>query len=443
MSQDFTPAWFSEKLPDTTTRGLARDTAALIRKGILPIGTKLPPVRDLAFALGVSPATLSEAWSELRRQKILTGRGRNGTWVSGDRFVAKPERLASFGDYGPDVLDLSKAVPDPMLLPSLEQALLHGTRAENLNSYERTRILPELEEAVRLDWPYEPEAFLATNGGYNAVYTLLHALLPPDAPVAIEDPTAMRLLDILEDLGVPIIPVHCDHEGPLPGSLAAALQEKPSAFLFQPRLHSVTSNCVSAARLKALGDILENSDALIIEDDGVGDVAMAPRHTLGSRFPDRVIHVLSYSKSHGPDLRLAVLSSSRGIIEQIQGYRSFSAGWTSRILQGAVAWLLKDERTQMLMKHARQTYFERAAKFKMALMANGVSATGTGGLCCLVPVTSEPYAMVTMAARRIAVAPGAKFSVQPTSTIRIATSILADSEIESVASAVCVAAKAR
>ncbi|MFP3589162.1 GntR family transcriptional regulator, partial [Paraburkholderia sp. SIMBA_055] len=91
--------------------------ADIIRKGILPVGTKLPPVRDLAYTLGISPATISEAWSELRKQKIITGRGRNGTWVSGDSFVARPERLASFGDYGPDVLDLSKAVPDPKLLP--------------------------------------------------------------------------------------------------------------------------------------------------------------------------------------------------------------------------------------------------------------------------------------------------------------------------------------
>jgi DNA-binding transcriptional MocR family regulator len=440
MPQNFTPDWFSQKLKNRTTRGIARDTADIIRKGILPVGTKLPPVRDLAYTLGISPATISEAWSELRKQKIITGRGRNGTWVSGDSFVARPERLASFGDYGPDVLDLSKAVPDPKLLPSLDGALLHGARAENLNSYDRTLILPELEAAARLTWPYEPEAFLATNGGYNAVYTILHALLPPDAPVAIEDPTAMRLLDILEDLGVPIISVACDRDGPLPDSLAAALGRKPSAFLFQPRTHSVTSCCVTRERMAILGDILETSDALIIEDDGVGDIAFRSPQTLGTRFPGRVIHILSYSKSLGPDLRLAVLSSSRAIVEQIQGYRSFSAGWTSRILQAAVAWLLTDEKTQSGLNQTKQIYQDRARKFSDALATRGITMPGGDGLCCFVPVTSEPYAMVTLAARHIAVAPGAKFSINPTSSVRIATSILDMSKAEEVADAVCVAA---
>ncbi|MGO8440990.1 GntR family transcriptional regulator, partial [Rhizobium ruizarguesonis] len=76
----------------------------------------------------------------------------------------------------------------------------------------------ELKDAVSERWPYEAEAFLAPNGGYNAVYTILHALVSPGSSVAIAHPTAMRLLDILEDLGVKIIPVACDGEGPLPDS---------------------------------------------------------------------------------------------------------------------------------------------------------------------------------------------------------------------------------
>src|SRR4051794_38961150 len=134
MSETRSAAWFAEKLSDITIRGIALETSALIRAGALPVGTKLPAVRDLAYVLGVSPATISEAWSELRRQKIISGRGRNGTWVSGDRFIAKPERLASSGNYGEGVLDLTRAGPDVALLPRLGEALAYGASAENLNS---------------------------------------------------------------------------------------------------------------------------------------------------------------------------------------------------------------------------------------------------------------------------------------------------------------------
>lgn len=432
--------WFADRLGDRTSRGIALETGAIIRSGLLPVGTKLPSVRDLAFRLGVSPATVSIAWADLRRHKIIGGRGRNGAWVMGDRFAPRPTRLVSSGNYGPDILNLGIASPDVDLLPSLEQALVHGAKADQLNSYERVRILPELEAVVRTAWPYDPGAFLVTNGGYNAVYTLLHAMVPPGSPVAIEDPTALRLLDILEDLNVPIIPVACDSHGPIPEALTEALKSRPVAFLFQPRIHSVTGSCVTRERLQALGDVLEGSDALIIEDDGVGDVSEADRHSLGRRFPDRVIHILSYSKTLGPDLRLAVLSSSASIVEQIQSYRSFSAGWTSRILQAATSWLLQDAETANVVRQARTAYRERRHALESALNEHGVEITAGEGLSVLVPVESETFALVTLASRGIAVSAGSRFSLKPTNSIRVATSVLRPADVDRVASAIAAAA---
>lgn len=440
MPQAYNAQWFAEHLGNRTMRGIARETAALIRAGTLPVGTKLPPVRDLAYVLGVSPATVSQAWSELRRHKIIGGRGRNGAWVMGDRFTARPERMLSGGNYGSDILNLAIAEPDLALLPPLGVALAHGVHAERLNSYERVRILPELETAVRRNWPYEPGAFLATNGGYNAIYTLLHALVRPGSAVAIEDPTALRLLDILEDLDVPIIPVESDREGPLPDSLARALQQRPVAFLFQPRVHAVTGACMSAARLEVLGNVLAGTDTLIVEDDGVGDISDAPRISLGRRFPDRVIHILSYSKTHGPDLRLAVLSSSATIVEQLQAFRGFSAGWTSRILQGATAWLLQDEATTAMIARARRVYKQRRDHLVGELAIRNVQVEPGFGLSIFVPVVSESYSLVTLAARGIAVYPGTKFSTRQINAIRVAVSLLRDEQMEHVANSIALAA---
>lgn len=54
----------------------------LILKGILLPGDKLPSVRDLASIITINPNTISKAYSELERQKIIeTIRGR-GTFVA-------------------------------------------------------------------------------------------------------------------------------------------------------------------------------------------------------------------------------------------------------------------------------------------------------------------------------------------------------------------------
>jgi len=430
--------WLAERITNKTIRGIALETSALVRAGVLPVGTRLPAMRDLAYELGVSPATISEAWSELRQQKIISGRGRNGTWVCAERFVAKPERLASAGHYGANVLDLSMAVPDQALLPPLAKAMVYATSVGDLNSYARSRIVPELRDAIAGDWPYEPEAFLAINGGYNGVYTTLRALVRPGSVVAVEHPTAMRLLDILEDLGVKIVPVLSDSEGPLPASLSQALAERPAAFLFQPRLHSVTGQTVTLQRIEALGDVLAESDTLIIEDDGLADISAERPVSLGKRFPDRTVRIVSFSKTLGPDLRLAVLSGSASIVEQIQSYRAFSAGWTSRVLQAAVAWLIRDEETSQIVATARATYQERRDTLAHELRERGVQTMPGSGLCLWVPVQSEPFAMVTLAARNIAVVPGNKFSILPSAHIRVATSKLTSGHAQ-VAEAIALA----
>lgn len=419
-------AWFAGQLSDVSARGIANQTATLIRRGVLPAGAKLPTVRDLAYRLGISPATVSEAWSELRHQRMIEGRGRSGSWVTGDTIGPRPARTGTSGLFGDDVLDLSLSVPDTAVLPPLDKALRHAAGARNLHSYERTPILDSLRLAVEQRWPYEPETFLATNGGYNAFYSAVHALIMPGATVAIEDPTAMRLLDILEDRGARPLPVACDAEGPLPEALAQALAHKPTAFVYQPRTHSVTGRRVSPARLDALAAVLAESDTLIIEDDGIGEVSPLPPASLGSRFPDRVIHILSFSKSHGPDLRLAVLSAPAAIRRQIQSYRSFSSGWTSRLLQEMTAWLLTDDDTRARLAANRHLYAERRAALVTALGMQGIAIPPGDGLCIWVPVASEQFALVTLAARRIAVLPGSKCAVMPTRHIRVATAILAD-----------------
>ena len=98
-----------------TARGIAVETSALIRSGRIPVGTRLPTVRALAYALGVSPATISEAWSELRHQKMIRGRGRQGSWVIGDTIAPRPSRMASVGHFREDTIDLSLAAPDRAL----------------------------------------------------------------------------------------------------------------------------------------------------------------------------------------------------------------------------------------------------------------------------------------------------------------------------------------
>ncbi|GAA3346088.1 hypothetical protein GCM10020358_55760 [Amorphoplanes nipponensis] len=81
----------------------------------------------------------------------------------------------------------------------------------------------------------------------------------------------------------------------------------------------------------------------VVEDDHAGDVATAPPVSLGTRLPDRTVHVAGFSKSHGPDLRLAALAGPAPLVTAINDRRLLGPGWSSRLLQAVLLDLLTDD----------------------------------------------------------------------------------------------------
>lgn len=432
--------WLSARIEEASVKGITATTARLIREGEIPIGTQLPAVRDLAEKLGVSPATVSAAWGELKRHKVIAGKGRSGVWVCGDQVTPRPVRFEKIGHYGSQIkADLAMASPDPDLLPDLRCAMQQGILAPNLNSYQREAIAPALLAAVQGDWPFVAEAFLATDGGYDAMNCIMQTLFSPGDKVVIEDPTATRLLDMLDNVGAEVLPLACDEQGPLPGPLSLLLRQRPVAIIYQPRTHSATGHTLSEARSNELAAVLSGTTPWIVEDDGIGALSAHPLWSLGRFFPERTLHVRSFSKAYGPDLRLGVLSGPEALVKRIRSWRNFGASWTSRILQQSVAWMLADEGVQKSIAQAREVYRQRRQRLLSALILRGVALPDRDGLSIYLPVQSEQFAMITLAARGIAVLPGERCRSGNGQFVRVSTSMLPEHLVDEVADALLIA----
>lgn len=433
--------WLSQQIDDASVKGITHITSALIRDGQIAVGMQMPAVRELAERLGISPATVSAAWAQLKKQKVLAGKGRSGVWVCGNSVLPRPIRFEKIGNYGENIkAALAMASPDPALLPNLKQAMMAGIASPELNSYQREAISPQLEAAIKPRWPYPAQAWLATDGGFDAMNLIVQTLLSPGDRVVIEDPTATRLLDMLDNIGAEILPLPCDEQGPLPDALAAHLQKTPAMFIYQPRTHSATGHSVSQQRSAELARVLAgSSNTMIVEDDGIGDLSRWPVWSLGVHFPERVVHVHSFSKAYGPDLRLAVLSGTTEMVKRLQSWRNFGVSWTSRILQDAVAWMLTDEATQQCIQRAKAVYAQRRQRLLSALAQRGMRLEERDGLSILIPVESEQYAMITLAARGIAVLPGERCSINSRQFIRVSAALLPFEQLDSIADAIVIA----
>ena len=417
-----------KRLSRPTGRGLADAVSGAIRDGLLAEGSRLPPIRALAAGLELSPTTISAAWNLLIRAGTIRTDGRRGTVVarlsdSGPRRYRRSlYRSPHFG------LDLSTGIPDLALLPDPTTVLqgldLRGTPSTYLDD----PVLPGLVDLLRPDWPYAADAFAIFDGAMDAQHAVVSGFLKFGDRVIVEDPGFPPLLDLLESMGVTFIGVPVDERGVIPTALAAALTVPVRAVFLQPRGHNPTGSSLDSERVAELGRVLDDFDALIIEDDSTGAIAMSPPVSLGSELPDNTVHIRSFSKSHGPDLRLAALSGPARIVDRLTERRLLGQGWTSRLLQALLAAMLTDPATIAVVERARSTYARRRTALLKALAGQGISVRAADGINIWLPVDDEPAALIRLASRGIGAAAGTPFFAGAPSAphIRVTAGLIAD-----------------
>ncbi|MEU4557854.1 aminotransferase class I/II-fold pyridoxal phosphate-dependent enzyme [Actinoplanes sp. NPDC023936] len=401
---------------DRSARGIAAAVSRLITAGRLPAGIRLPTVRSVATELGVSPTTVSEAWRSLILAGAIQTRGRSGTFVSGPLPPRERLRYTQLGGVSVTLpRDLSTGVPDPALLPDLSEALRRIGDGRWAGSYLDDPVLPELEAVLRERWPYPPERLTVVDGAMDALDRIAGATLRFGDHVLVENPAFAPLLDLLQAVGATVIGVPLDAGGLDPAALRRMLREyRPVALFLQPRAQNPTGTSMDPGRARELAEILRHApNVLVVEDDHAGDIATAPPVSIGTHLPGRTVHVASFSKSHGPDLRLAAVGGPAHVIDAVCDRRLLGPGWSSRLLQHVLLDLLTDRRVIAQVSAARETYAARRAALLAVLHARGAEATAADGINLWMTVSDQQSAMVALAAHGVAAAPGAPFCVGP------------------------------
>ncbi len=433
-----------DAITDRSARGIAAVVSRMITAGELTPGDRLPTVRWLARELKVSPTTVSEAWQGLTDAGVITTRGRLGSFVERLGAPMAPRRYRSVTEgSGNFALDLSTGTPDPGLLPDLSAALARVSRGGSLTtSYLDDPVLPGLHEVLTEAWPFAPEALTVVDGAMDALDRLATSLLRRGDRVAIENPSFPPLLDLLEQLGMELIGVDVDAAGIVPSSLAAALTRSPSVLFTQPRAHNPLGVSATPERVAELASLLAGATTTVIEDDHAGDIATAPIASLGFHLPERTILIRSFSKSHGPDLRLAAVGGAGEPISRMARRRILGAGWSSRLLQAVLADLLTSQATVDEIALARSTYARRRSALCGALAERGVTFSGTDGINLWVDVADERSAQLSLASRGVGTAPGRPFVVgaRDTDHLRLTVGLVRD-HIEQLADQVAAAAE--
>ena len=359
----------------------------------------------------LSPTTVSAAWQLLARSGTIRSDGRRGTTIAPTDQIGGDRYRRALRHESEVSLDLSTGTPDAAMLPDLGRALAGISVSPTPASYLDDPVLAELRAALLADWPYAADDLLVVDGAQDALDLIVRTLLRPGDLVLVDTPAFPPLLDLLEHRGVEVAGIRLDATGPMLSDVEAGLARRPAAVFLQPRSHNPTGISMSPTRARALARLIATSHVFVVEDDSAGPIAAGEPISLGQWVPEQVLHIRSFSKSFGPDLRIAALSGPPQLLSPVRHTRALGQGWTSRLLQHLLVTLLESPAALGQVARARAEYARRRELVVQRLAERGIEVGGTDGINIWVPVRDEAAAVLRLASQGIAVTPGSPFSV--------------------------------
>jgi len=377
---------------------------------------------------------VAAAYRRLRERGLVLGRGRQGT-----RVAPRPSTEAGRAPAIPDtIVDAMSGNPDPAALPPIETAL-HGLRTAAPARYGDPLVHPDLAAAaveVLSTDGVDAEYFTVTSGSMHAIELIIATeQFRLGDRLAVEDPGHIPVHQIGRRAGMELVPVTIDEEGMTPRSLDIALRSGVSAVVLTPRVQNPTGATLSAERATELSRVLaDHPEVMLIVDDHAGPVSGAESFTVAPSGP-RWASIRSLGKSHGPDLRLALVAGDRTTIDRIEVAVSTGAGWVSHILQRVAARLLTDDTTRQLVQDAASRYERSRRRMIDVLARDGVEATGRSGLNVWIPVHDEQAAIEAARSAGYAIRGGDPYRISSPAAVRVTITMLSDPQVDELAAA--------
>ena len=401
--QDLDAESLAKTLTERSPAGIAEEVRELIVAGTLTAGMRLPTVRDVAAELGMSVGSVASAYGLLREGGLVETRRRGGT------------RIVEGGHLGPrfsgwSEVDLLRCAPDPHLLPSAEDALLRAVKQHDVNTWSREHIITDLARELSARLTDLPRSFAAVSSGAEGLWLATRAAAEQGATLAVAEPASPGYLAVLESLGLHTLAVTCDEEGPRPEDLEQALDGGAAVFVHCPGGAFSDRGTLSAERALVLEKVLErHPDTLIIEDDPLGPVSEYQQgHSLDVLFPEQTLRVLGFDRAMGIDVRTSVLAGPKALIDRCLMHRSGGVASNSRLLQHALAHMLRDPQVTHRLQSARTHYALRRRLALDTFAETGLTVrSGPASWALWVEVSDERAAALALAGRGVVVDLGA------------------------------------
>lgn len=393
------PAWLdgADSLPGPKYKAIAKRIAEAVGQGALKPGDRLPPQRELAWALGCTVGTVSRAYAEAEKHGLLGGevgrgtyireetegagdnRGISGQWHSpsfeaGGRYP-QAQSMEAIADWTPDAgpaaretgpIGLNHDYP-PLGVECLESARTMTELAADPMLAEMLSYQPHAglgrHRAAGADWirrrgvDASEDNVVVSTGAHNGVLATLSAITRSGDTIAAEALSYPGIKAIAGMLGLRLMPVAMDAEGLVPEALDELCRQQKIAALYTiPTLQNPTNAVMSDSRRKTVAEVAERHGLMVVEDDIFGMLAAESPPALTAYLPDELaFYVCSVSKTLAPGLRVGYVHGPRRQTAQIAAALRTSS-WMASPFTAEIAarWIENGAADRILDSHLRE-----------------------------------------------------------------------------------------
>jgi 2-aminoadipate transaminase len=421
---------------------ISNQISELILTGVLPEGSRLPPQRELASALGVNRTTVVSAYQELAADGLVDATIGRGTVVRATAHPAQsvPSSPMSWAEVfslrtqatcdplirdmmtlcaRQDVISFAAGVPAPDLYPLDDfravvdevldrdgRTLLQHCPTEGYFPLREWLAERMTERGARVS----AQNILVLSGSQQGLDLVARLLLDPGDVVITENPSYLGVLQVFQAAGVRLLTVPLDERGMRVDLLEQILaRSRPKLIYTLPTFQNPTGVTLSLERRYQLLALAQRYQVPILEDDPYGELRYEGTPVPTLKALDRYEHVLylsTFSKMLFPGLRLGWLAAPEPVIRRLVLIKQITDLHTNTLGQWALVEFCRRGSLDEHLAYLREVYPQRRDTMCAALERycppgiTWIRPEGGFYLWCRLPEGLHARELLTEAARR-------------------------------------------
>ncbi|MGY3436566.1 MULTISPECIES: aminotransferase-like domain-containing protein [unclassified Marinovum] len=348
-------------------RAVAEAIRAAVARGEMAVGQKLPPVRELAWTLQITPGTVARAYTLLTDEGLLQAEVGRGTFVADAQSGGSetPPLLIQYPMQNADTVPmLSPCLPDVGQVDAIRRAMRRAAErntADLLDYPSNKPYEPARKAAARwlnthLPSPVRSDEVVLTHGGQNGICLVMQCVLRGRRPVVLVEelsyPGFRRAAEILR---AEVVPVPIDEHGLIPEELDRLARTHSAQLLCtSPDVQSPTLVHTPLKRRREIAAVAEARGFDILED-GCYRRSGTPLPNYRMILPGQSWYVASISKSLTPALRIGVALASDNGVAALRRVAEYGFFGLSRPLADLTELLLGDPAVDVLAQKVSDT----------------------------------------------------------------------------------------